>query len=278
MPPVSKQRRSGRAQRNPGFALAQAALGFSDSGEPEGRGQGALRRIAALARKLGASLPETAGAGDRLFTLNTGLFHDLAFVRLRDPHDPDGLLLERVLERRAGHPIALALLYLIVGRELGLRMRAVAMPGNLVVRVDTDQGPAFVDPAAGGILLSREDLELLLVHAYGFERASGTMLETLLEGMDDRQVLVRLLSELKRAYLHHDQPEKALWAADCILSLRPGSALYHRDRARLLEQLDCREAARADYRRYLELAPNAVDAEQVLRRMTRLQDKGSTLH
>ncbi len=259
-----------------GWALLRAAFGAC-AGQPEMSEDDLLARVDAMVRALRRRLPRRSRPGDRLFALNTFLFHELGYSRLNNRHDPDGFLLCRVLDTRAGHPAALTVLYMAIGREIGLPMRAVAFPGILLVRTETANGSVILDPETGGSILSREDLELMLLQSFGGEQVSTKQLEKLLQGVDDRQVLIRLLTELERAYLHHQQADKALWAANYIVSLQPDSAAALRDRALLLERLECHQAAGLDYLRSLEHA-SQEEGREVLQHLQRLQRRDTILH
>jgi regulator of sirC expression with transglutaminase-like and TPR domain len=223
-----------------------------------------------------ARLPASPGLGDKLYALNSYLFLEQGFGRERG--DAGGHFLDEVLERRKGDAVMLGLVYMTLGRLLDVPLRGVPFPGGFFVRIDVPGEALFVDPLQGGTTLSREDLELLLVHAYGFEKASVMLLEQILRGVDDRQVLLAALYELKHLFLRRQAWERALWSLDYILSLVPDRAVEVRERAQLLERMGCSEAARADYRRYLELVPNAADAQKVLDKLGRLEKRGTTLH
>jgi regulator of sirC expression with transglutaminase-like and TPR domain len=63
-----------------------------------------------------------------------------------------------------------------------------------------------------------------------------------------------------------------------LLVLTPRGAEEIRTRGFLYERLDCPAAAANDFRRYLELAPEASDADLVRTRLSRLLDDTPTLH
>lgn len=262
------------AGRSP-LDLALAALWTARVETPRLPVQGYLRRIQELATRAGRGVGLQAAVGDRLFALNTTLFDDMGFVVAGD-YRPEQCLLNRVVDTRKASPAAFVTLYLSIGRLLGLPLDGAAVAGRLLVRIRG--ADLIIDPVLGGTLLNREDLALLLLQAESPVQASVSAIDRQLERGDDRRLLVRLMSELKAAYTEHGELEKALDVSDCLLVVAPRAAWVHRDRARLLERLECHHAARADYRRYLELAPKAADSDSVARRVEQLGRRDVTLH
>lgn len=258
------------------LALAEAALLLAKDDKPDLDVARYLAMLRGAAESVQARLPASPGLGDVLYALNSYLFLEQGFGRERN--EASGHFLDEVLEQRKGDAVMLGLVYMTLGRLLGVPVRGVPFPGGFFVRIDVPGEPLFVDPLQGGSTLSRDDLELLLVHAYGFERASVTLLEQILRGVDDRQVLLAVLYDLKQLFLRREMWDRALWTLDYILSLLPDRAVEIRERAQLLERMGCTEAARADFRRYLELVPNAGDGPMVIEHLAKLEKRGVTLH
>lgn len=259
--------------------LAEEALRLAREQDPTldlGRHLGRLRTLAGRAL---ARVPAQAGIGDRLFALNATLFDELGFGPAADPvPDPRDCLLHHVLERRAGDAVALGIVYIAVGRRMGLPLEGLAFPGRFLVMLPAAAEPLVLDPCCGGTTLSRDDLEFLLLEVWGPERAQRTRLDALLRPADHHEILARLLHNLKLGYLEAQAPEQALWAVNRILDLYPDHALTLRDRARLFELLDCPRPACADYLRYLELTPHAGDAARIRARVVRLRARAVVLH
>lgn len=272
----AEQIREAMRRRGDPLALVRAALAVAAYEHPRLDPEACLGRIQALADAVRARLDADAGLGDRLYTLNTVLFQENGFTPV-EGFEVDACLIDQAMARQRARPVVLGILYLTLGRLLGIPMKGVPFPGRFLVRPLTADA-LCIDPAAGGLTLSREDLELLLVETHGLQEASAALLEAILRGTADGKVITRLLHDLRRAYAEHGKPERALAIADCILELAPHSAGAHRERARLLEKLDCGRAATADYQRYLELAPNATDGSLIMERLQHLHSHRHTLH
>jgi regulator of sirC expression with transglutaminase-like and TPR domain len=83
---------------------------------------------------------------------------------------------------------------------------------------------------------------------------------------------------LKQSYLLRGDPQSALRILEKILLLTPDMASGFRERGYLYELLNCSVAAADDYRRYLELLPNASDAEMLRERLPGLMESSVTFH
>lgn len=126
--------------------------------------------------------------------INRYLFYELGF-RNNEAHyyDPDNVCINHVLDRRVGVGLSLAALYLVVARPAGFPARAVSLPGRLVVEVPVM--PTFwLDPSEGGRVLSRHDL-------IAMARESGHQFEeSMLDAIEDREIIERILAHLLRIY------------------------------------------------------------------------------
>ena len=93
-----------------------------------------------------------------------------------------------------------------------------------------------------------------------------------------RDILARILRNLRGIYLHQGALTKALRACDRIISLAPQAAEEYRDRGSIYLDLECFRAALADFRSYLLLKPDADDAAEVQRKTMELQQVAARLN
>jgi regulator of sirC expression with transglutaminase-like and TPR domain len=128
-----------------------------------------------------------------LQALGEVLFENLGF-RGGAYENPEHHYINSVLERRAGIPISLATLYVLIGRRLQLPVSGVAMPGHYVARYDRREGPVFVDCFNRGHLYHYDTLsDLLASRGPGFE-------EQFLAPCSPRFTLFRMLNNLEKVY------------------------------------------------------------------------------
>jgi regulator of sirC expression with transglutaminase-like and TPR domain len=238
-----------------------------------------LQRLQFYAEKISDRLPSQVRLGDALFQLNDYLFNDRGFISVCSNRcQPEQIFLDKVIDTRRGSPLSIALIYLTVGRLLGLPLEAASFPGRILIRYSDAEGDVVIDPGDGGMPLQDEDLALMLSGSHGLPLRLHTRLERFLSNTDDKTLLVRMLRQLKRSYLLRGDPQSALWVLEKILLLTPEVASGFRERGYLYELLDCSSAAVEDYRRYLELLPDASDAEVLRERLPGLIQSSVTVH
>ncbi len=259
--------------------LAEAALLVAHEVDPAVDVGEYLQRLQFYAEKVSEQLPPSVRLGDALFQLNDYLFNDRGFTSICSSRcPPENLFLDRVIDNRRGSPLSIALIYLTVGRLLGLHLEAVSFPGRILIRYSDAEGDVVIDPSDGGMPLQEDDLALILSGTYALRKRPSYRLGRFLSETDDKTLMVRMLRHLKQGYLLRGDPQSALWALEKILLLMPGMASGFRERGYLYELLDCSIAAADDYRRYLELLPDASDAEMLRARLPGLLESGVTFH
>lgn len=260
-------------------ALAEAAMHLAQEFEPSVDIVHYMQRLQFYAESISERLPAKAPVGELLFQLNDYLFNDRGFFADRSAvSPPDQTFLHNVIDKRHGALLSITLIYLTVGRLLGLPLVAVTFPGRTLVKYSDAEGDVVLDPFDGGMPLQEHDLALMISRAYGLERPPRYRLARFLSATDDKMLLVMLLRQLKQAYMLQGKVQSALTALENILALMPGMASSFRERGYLYELLDCSIAAAEDYCRYLELMPDASDAELLRKRLSQLLQRHVTFH
>ena len=248
---------------DPDVDLAEAALLIAKGAYPDLDVQSYLRRIDELAWGLRARVAEDAPASELIVELNRFLFEEHGFApNVEDYYDPRNSFLNDVLERRVGIPITLSVLYMEVGARVGLPLQGVSFPGHFLVKCQVEAGMVILDPYCGGVSLSLQDLQQRLREARGGE-VSRAIVAGMLVAANKKEILTRMLRNLKAIYLDKQQHARALSIIDCIVALRPGEATEVRDRGLTYLKLECFRAALTDLEHYLELAPAADDLNEI---------------
>ena len=244
--------------------LAEAALLCAQDNYPDLDIRSQLESLEALAAKLRDRLPADFSVTHRLVALNNYLFRELGFSGNMDEYyDPRNSFLNDVLARKTGIPITLSIVYLEVGQRLGLKLRGVSFPGHFLVKVRVTGGELVLDPYAGGRSLSEEELRERLAQFTDKDTAKELPLEDFLEPASPRQILARLLRNLKAIYLDAKQFDKALGVMNRLVILLPDVPEERRDRGLVFARLECPRAAQEDLSHYAALRPQADDAEQI---------------
>lgn len=194
-------------------------------------------------------------------TINRLLFEEEGFHGENDDYyDPRSALLSEALDRHAGLPITLSVLYLEVARRVGADVAGVSLPGRFLVKFTGPFGVVVVDPFDGGRVLTTIELQKILDAMFG----GGVRLrEHHLRSFSPKEILARELAQLKSAYLaQHDLPRAAA-SIDRLLILDDRDAYEVRDRAALAMQMHAYRQAIELFERYLTLMPSAEDRSRV---------------
>src|SRR4051812_40146637 len=258
--------------------LAEAALLIAKSVQADLDVALYLSQIEALSAQLAQRLTDTASETERILALNKFLFDEQGFApNVENYYDPRNSFLHEVLERRVGIPISLSILYIEVGRRIGLPLRGVSFPGHFLVKCKVDDGLIVLDPYCRGVSLSLNDLQQRLREVKGGE-VSRAIIAGMLVAANKKEILARVLRNLKAIYVERKDDNAALSVTEWLIALTPGDALEVRDRGLLYAKLECPRAAMEDFERYLELAPDAEDAPELRMRMVELRQAAARLN
>ena len=230
---------------------------------------------AALRRRLRQDISTT----ESILALNRYLFEELGFTgNAAEYYDPRNSFLNEVLDRKVGIPITLSVVYIEVGRRVGLPLHGVSFPGHFLVKCTVRDGAIVLDPYAKGVSLGLDDLvQRLKAWRDGLD-PDPDMVKNVLAAASNKDILVRMLRNLKGIYLHQRALTKALAAVGRIIALAPRAAEEYRDRGAIYHDLECFRAALADFRRYLSLKPQAPDAEAIGEKVGELQQVAARLN
>jgi len=175
-------------------------------------------------------------------------------------YDPRNSFLNDVLDRRLGIPLTLGIVLLEVGWRLGLPLEGVNFPGHFLVRFHGESLDLLVDPYDGGALRFQDQAQELLDRVYG---GMVRVHDSFLKPAQKREMIIRLLTNLKSLYLNVQDHPRALAAVERILLIRPIAPAEIRDRGVILARMGRREEAAEQLEAYLNVAPEAADSERI---------------
>ena len=247
--------------------LDGGAIAIARSEYPELDAGQQLAALDSLARAVSRRLQKPAEPLASLNAISGFLFDEIGFKgNEADYYDPRNSYLNEVLTRRLGIPITLSLLYMEVGRRLGVPIVPVGMPGHLLVR-HLDVEELFVDPFAGGILLNPQEC---IQRFEQLTHATGAWKDEYLQTLGNRAFMGRMLRNLKAAYGGKRDLERSLTVLDLLVALEPQSTLERRDRGLVHYRLGHTERALVDLRTYLGTGPLGAEARRVYELVERL--------
>jgi regulator of sirC expression with transglutaminase-like and TPR domain len=182
-----------------------------------------------------------------------------------------------VLERRTGIPITLCVIYMELGRKIGLPLQGVSFPGHFLVKCAVPEGAVVLDPYSGGISLGLADLQKRLREVRGGE-VSRAIVAELLVSASNKEIVVRLLRNLKAIYLRGHNLDRALPIVNWIVATMPEQIPELRDRGMIYRELECSCAALADFEEYLKRSPPCEDVDDIRQRIIELRRDAARLN
>ncbi|MFG6460997.1 SirB1 family protein [Roseateles sp. DXS20W] len=256
-----------------GLNLLEAAVCLAQDEHPQLDVQAVLADVDGLARRLRERLAPETPPPERLRQL-TRFFHgELGFAgNLNNYYAADNSFVHRVLQTRRGIPITLAVLLLELGEQAGLRMAGVAFPGHFLVKCRVGVGEVVLDPFTGEALSPTRLDERLAVYRQGSGLPDDMELplEFFLRAATPRQILARMLRNLKEVHRAARDWPRLLAVQQRLVVLLPGDAAERRDRGLVLDALGAHAAAADDLAFYLAQCADAADAPALQARLAEL--------
>lgn len=250
--------------------LARACLLIAQDAYPALDVERYLGELESMALRLRARLKNAGGIEPRVIALNEFLFEEQGYWgNTDDYYDPRNSYLNDVIDRKTGIPITLSILYMELGRRIGLPLEGISFPGHFLVRLRMRGGMLILDPFSGGAPQTEDDLRQRLKRVIPEGAAADDVsvaelpLDQFLEPASNRQILSRLLRNLKGIYRETDKPERLLQVLDRMLVVSPDAAGELRDRGFVYQRLECWRPALKDLTDYLDRDPEAADVDEV---------------
>lgn len=228
-----------------------------------------LFRLDNLAEQVASQLTSAASGLDFIKATNDILFNILQFRGNEEEYyDPRNSCLNSVLMRRLGIPITLSVLYIEVARRLNRSVYGVGLPGHFIVAYEDTEARYWIDPFHGGQILTFAECCALAKQAANVDIRLNP---AVFAPVNNRQILVRMLSNLKAIYLRGEAFDKARAVLDLLIESMPDYAEEYRHRGIVhLKQLNYR-AAKQDLETYLRLEPNSPEREGVEKQLVLIE-------
>ena len=229
-----------------------------------------IEKINEMSNSLKLKIGQVKNITYTISMLNEYFFDELDFHGAEgDYYDPGNSFLNIVLDKKTGIPITLSIIYAEIAKNIGLDLQIVGFPGHVIVKYKEEM---ILDPFYRGKLLTIEDLEEIL------DRNFGDGVEFVPEYLNEattEQLLTRLLRNLKNAYTQSYAYDSAMKCTDMILGMRPESPEEIRDKGILEERLLRYDKALPLLNKYLELQPEADDADFILELIKSVREKSN---
>lgn len=241
--------------------LARAALLIAEDEYPQLTAEPYLHRIDLYAEMVKDRLANESAAPVLLGEISKLMFEEEGFRGNAEAYyDPRNSFLNDVLDRRLGIPLTLSIIYMEIGWRLGLPLEGVNFPGHFMVRYEGEALRLLIDPFQGGQIRFEDEAQDLLDRVYG---GTVKIQQSYLRPATRRDMLMRLLSNLKTVYLNTHDDARAQRVVERMLVINPHSAEDVRDHGMILARRGYVEQAIAQLESYLAAQPGAPDAQRV---------------
>ena len=238
--------------------LDRAALYLAGEEYPELDVPSHLAELDAFAGQISLRVGHGAAPVELAGAIAGYLFDEVGFHgNYSEYYDPDNSFLNRVLETRTGIPITLSLVFLEVGRRLGLRCSGVGLPGHFIVGLD--ETGEYIDPFNAGTTLSTGDCRNL-VH-----KMSGGQLEwtdDFLAPYSKHNLLFRMLNNLKSVHMQKKEWEKAVGVIQRMAFINPGLPSLYQEQAWCQAQQQQYRLAIESLETYAQTVDSPEDADR----------------
>lgn len=251
--------------------LARAALFFAHAEFPNLDIEKYLDVLDQIAQEIEVQLNPERYPLKVIKTINNHLFNHYNFRGNQENYyDPANSFLHLVLERKLGIPISLSVVYLAIAQRLHFPMVGIGMPGHFLIRPEFEEVGIFVDPFNRGEILFEADCQARLDETY---HSQVVLNPSWLAPVSKKQILSRMLNNLKFIYLHRREVDKALSAMSAMVQIFPENVEEIRDRGLLYYQTKRWDEAILDLKYFLKVAPDSDDApmiEMILKKMNQV--------
>lgn len=220
------------------------------------------RQLAESAKK---KLPSPRRPTQVIEHINSYLFETQKFKpNTDDYYNPLNSYLNVVVERKTGIPITLCILYMRIAKALDFQLAPINFPSHFLLKhvMEGGNGEIVIDPFNGGRIMDDYALKALLERSFPGQQISLT--RAFVEKTTAAQTVIRLLNNLKGSYYEAQDMDKYELANEMVLAIDQYNPDAIRDRGIVLLKKGLSEEAASALNMYLEVDPEAQDADDVL--------------
>ncbi len=257
--------------KNPNFTLVEKCLKMAQVLEyPDLDINEYVQKLNVMGKELKNSISHIKSPTYLISLLNEYMFETIGFCGNRDDYyNPKNNFLNVVIDKKSGIPITLSIIYIELGKHIGLDLRPTGFPGHFLVK---HSEALILDPYNKGRLLGKDDLQEILDNSFGGRVAFSP---EFLGEIESEKILIRIARNLKNSYTESSNYQMSMRSINMILGLDPNSPEEVRDRGILDARLLNHDLALESLNRYIELSPEAEDVDYVLELIRSIKEKSS---
>lgn len=256
------------AENGGDFDLLRAAVLIALLDEADLDVEAYVAQVDQMAREIQQQLAPTADAATRLAALNRYLFEENGFHGNRfEYYHRANSYIHRVIDDRVGLPITLSVLYMELGRRLGLQITGVALPGHFVVKhVTADGEEQLLDVFENAAPMTRADAEQLIRQSKRDPWAENELrqiADELLKGATKQAIVSRILMNLRGLAEQNKDDAALLRYLEALVAVDPEDIETRGMRSLIRFRSGYRDAAVSDLNWFLEHQPPGLDLDRI---------------
>ncbi len=221
-----------------------------------------MTRVDQMSEEIRNALPEKPTDSERLASLNRFLFEENGYRGGIDEYNhPANNHLDRVIDDREGMPITLSILYMELGRRIGLKIEGVGLPGHFVVRYRKNSKESkLLDVFDKAKILTDSDVAMMvMMHSQRLPQEDDLRPQT------TKEILTRVLQNLSNSARDAEDGEAFHKYSEGLAVLHPNEALYRWQRGWSRFQTGRLSSAIVDFDWLIEQQPDGKETKELMR-------------
>lgn len=246
--------------------LARVALALAAFNHPNisaGRYFSHLEKLAVTAgERFTTLIAEGAddNAGTRLAALQYALADVEGYAGDQETYDDlDNADLMRVIDRRKGLPVALAILYIHAARRNGWNVEALNFPGHVLCRIDGGGQRFIFDPFERARIMEAHDLRAIVKRVAG---PNAELSVSYYEPSTNREIIIRLQNNIKLRQVEVGDYGGALATVERMRKIDPAEFRLLLDEGVLSSRVGHRAQAIGALEAYIQCLPQGRDRQE----------------
>jgi serine protease Do len=242
--------------------LLEGALLIAALDHPDLSVEQYVARVDEMAEEIKRTLPKKPTDNDRLTSLNRFLFEENGYRGgIDEYYHPANNHLDRVIDDREGMPITLSILYIEIGRRIGLKLEGVGLPGHFVVRYRKNSKESkLLDVFDKAKILTETDVAMMvMMHAQRLTTDDDLRPQT------NKEILTRVLRNLSNSANEAEDRDSYHQYCEGLAVLHAEVPAYRWQRAWSRYQTGRLSAAITDFNWLIEQQPEGIELKELFR-------------
>ena len=218
------------ARNDPDNMLLQGSLLIAKLDNPDIDVDAYVARVDEMGKEISEKIKGTDDADTKRDALHTYLFQENGFHGgSAEYYHPANSHLNRVIDDREGLPITLSILYMELGRRIGIEVEGVGLPGHFIVRQVIDaKDQKLIDVFERGKVLTMDEAANMVTN-----RSNRSITTADFRSQDPIEILNRVLGNLIGVAGNQQDAEAINRYCEASVAIQPDSIIARRMRSQI---------------------------------------------